>query len=115
MKRHELGTDVSRGGTETEAVSRSAARISHPLLAELERIDDGRMPIAEVNRRLGEAAEHLGLLRPSYERVRVLVHEQRRARARPGTLAVFVDVTTRTRPPEALLDHFAGIGVPRLP
>jgi hypothetical protein len=47
--------------------------------------------------------------------VRVLVHEQRRTRARPGTLEVFVDVATRTRPPDALLDHSAGIRVPERP
>jgi hypothetical protein len=77
-------------------------------------IDDGRMPIAEVNRRLGERAATLGLLRPSYERVRIMVHEQRRRRERPSTARVLAEVSTRARPPEALLDHLSGIGVPPL-
>jgi hypothetical protein len=91
-----------------------AARLTPRLLAELGRIDDGRLPIAEVNRRLGEAAEQLGLRRPSYARVRVVVHEQRRLRARPSTLEVLVEVSTRARPPGAVLDHIAGIGLPPL-
>lgn len=84
------------------------------MLDELRRIDDGRLPIAEVNRRLGRAAEALGLLRPSYERVRTAVHEQRRLRARPSTFDVLADISMRTRTPEALLDHLSGIALPPL-
>ena len=93
----------------------SAARFSPRLLAELDRIDDGRLPIAEVNRRLGEAADRFGVRRPSYSRVRTLVHEQRRLRARVTTPDVLIDIATRARPPDALLDHISGIGVPNLP
>jgi hypothetical protein len=35
-------------------------------------------PIAATYRRVGLAAEHLGIVRPSYEQVRVLVHLERR-------------------------------------
>jgi hypothetical protein len=93
----------------------SAARIGRRLLAELDRIDDGSLSIAEVNRRLGAAAERLGTTRPSYECTRRLVHERRRTRPGPTTIEVLVDVSTRLRPPDALLDHVAGIGLPRLP
>ena len=81
----------------------------------LRRVDDGRMPIAEISRRLGQVAEGLGLLRPSYECVRVAVHEERRWRAYPSTLQVLTEISTRARPPDALLDHLSGIGVRPLP
>ena len=81
------------------------------------RLDDTHVPIAETNRRVGEEAERLGLRRPSYQRVRELVHESRRIRRRrgPTTTSVLVDVTFRVRPPTAILDHVAGIGVPHIP
>ena len=92
----------------------AAPRISPRLLRALERLDDESVPIAEVSRRLGAEADKLGLPRPSYQRVRVLVHELRMRRARPTTAEVLLDISTRARPPEALLDHLSGIGVPRL-
>jgi hypothetical protein len=96
-------------------VGLSAAKLSRRLLAELEQIDDGRLPIAEVNRRLGATADRLGLRRPSYERVRTVVHELRRRRAEPTALNIFVVISTRARPPDAMLDHLAGIRAPNLP
>jgi hypothetical protein len=92
----------------------SAPRIGRRLLAELARLDDPALSIAEVNRRLGEAAERLGVKRPSYERVRTLLHERHPSSTQPSTLRVVAEISTRTRPPEALLDHIAGIGVPPL-
>jgi hypothetical protein len=91
----------------------SAARIDQRLHAQLAKLDDASLPIAEINRRLGAAADELGVMRPSYSRVRVLVHEQRRAHGRrgPSTARVLLEISTRTRPPEALLDHVSGIGV----
>jgi hypothetical protein len=81
----------------------------------LVRLDDKRVPIAEVNRRVGEEAERLGLRRPSYQRIRELVHQSRRLRrSRPTTTSVLVDVAFRVRPPEAVLDHLSGVGVPTL-
>ena len=92
-----------------------APRVSPRLLRALDRIDDRRLPIAELNRRLGAEAERLGLRRPSYERVRTLVHLLRRWRRRPSTSRVLLEVAYRTRPPIALLDHISGVGVPEPP
>jgi len=84
-------------------------------LEALVRLDDRLVPIAEINRRVGREAERLGLQRPSYQRVRVLVHHSRRLRrSRPTTATVLVDVTLRVRPPEAIIDHLSGVGVPTL-
>jgi hypothetical protein len=80
----------------------------------LVRYDDRAVPIAETNRRIGREAERLGLPRPSYERIRELVHESRRLRRRPSTTSVLIDVAFRARPPDAILDHLSGVGVPDL-
>ena len=70
------------------------------------------VPIAEVNRRLGAEAERLGLARPSYQRVRVLVHQLRRISGRrQTTAATLFEVAVRARPPGAVLDHVSGVGV----
>jgi hypothetical protein len=96
-------------------VTSFAPRISPRLLEALVRLDDRHVPIAEINRRVGGEAERLGLRRPSYQRVRVLVHHSRRLRrSRRTTATVLVDVTFRIRPPEAILDHLSGVGVPTL-
>jgi len=87
---------------------RAAPRISHRLLLALEQLDDGTVGIAELARRVGAEAERLGLPRPSYEQVRVLVHRNRALRRQPGTAEVLLDVATRARPAEAVLDHLAG-------
>jgi hypothetical protein len=92
-----------------------APRISPRLLRVLACLDDHRVPIAEINRRLGAEAERLGLRRPSYQRVRILVHQLRLYRRRPTTARVLLEVAFRARPPIALLDHVSGVGVPELP
>ena len=92
-----------------------APRISPRLLSALARIDDGRLSFAEVNRRLGAEAERLCLLRPSYQRVRVLVHLLRRLRVGPSAAQVLWEVAWRVRPLEVVLDLVSGVGVPRLP
>jgi hypothetical protein len=99
---------------DTRCIGFSAPRISPRLLSALERLDDPSVPIAEVNRRLGAEADRLGLPRPSYARVRALVHERRAGARAPSTAHVLADIASRARPPEALLDHVAGIGVPPL-
>jgi hypothetical protein len=94
-----------------------APRIAPVLLEALVDLDDRDLPIAEINRRLGEHAECLGLRRPSYQRVRELVHELRAwrpPRRGPTTRQLLLDVLFRTRPPDALPDHISGVGVPRL-
>jgi hypothetical protein len=89
-----------------------APRISPRLLDALVRFDKPSVPIAETCRQGGREAERLGLPRPSYERIRELVHDARRLRRGPSTASVLLDVAVRARPPEALLDHLAGVGVP---
>jgi hypothetical protein len=92
-----------------------APRISPRLLHALARLDDRRLPFAEINRRLGAEAERLGLRRPSYQRIRVLIHGLRLYRRGPTTSRVLLEIASRTRPPIALLDHLSGTGVAQLP
>jgi hypothetical protein len=91
-----------------------APRIRKELLEAIVRHDKRTHPIAETSRRVGREAERLGLTRPSYQRIRELVHQSRRLRRGPTTTSVLVDVAFRARPPEAILDHISGIGVPEL-
>jgi hypothetical protein len=85
-----------------------APRIGPTLLAGIERLDDDSLPIAEVNRRVGTLASHLGLTRPSYEQIRVLVHEHRRRALAPTAGQILLEVAARSRPPEALLELLEG-------
>jgi len=94
-----------------------APRIRPELLRTLARLDDPAVPIAEINRRLGREAERRGFRRPSYQRVRVLVHQLRalpRNRAVLGLLRF--GVVLRTRPLAARIDGVSqfGIHLPRL-
>ncbi len=57
-----------------------APRLTLRLIDEIERRSKRRLPIAEINRQVGEAAAGFGLTKPSYERVRVLVHQARSLR-----------------------------------
>lgn len=91
-----------------------APRISYRLLEALARLDDRSVPIAETNRRLGAEAARLGLPRPSYQRVRELVHAHRRINRGPSTLRVLTEVALRARAPEEFLQHVSGVGVRRL-
>jgi hypothetical protein len=88
-----------------------APRISHRLLEALARLDDPSVPIAETNRRLGEEALRIGLTKPSYQRVRELVHQHRRINRGPSTARVLAEIALRARAPEELVEHVAGIGV----
>jgi hypothetical protein len=60
----------------------SAPRLDDRLVKVIVRLDDLSVPIAETYRRSREHAAHLDLSRPSYESVRLLVHETRRERRR---------------------------------
>ncbi len=90
---------------------RIAPRVADAVVGEIERLDDGWTPIAEICRAAGDAAARLGQPRPSYETVRTIVHRHRRHRG-PSTTDVLLDVAFRVRPPEAILDHLSGVGVP---
>jgi hypothetical protein len=78
---------------------RFAASLSPDLLRRLERIDDDRLPIAEVARRLCSEAESAGEVRPSYERVRQLVRELRLEHrdTGPGRARLTLELTTGLR------------------
>ena len=86
----------------------SAPRIDLRLVAALERLDDESLPIAEVCRRVGAVADVLEVTRPSYEQLRVLVRLHRRRRLAPNAREILLDVASRARPPEAMLDLFDG-------
>jgi hypothetical protein len=82
-----------------------APRVDPRIVAALRKLDDRSLPIAETCRRAGVLAERLGVARPSYEQIRVLVHrERRRAMARRARLDVALDVYSGKRPPRALLE-----------
>jgi hypothetical protein len=65
---------------------RCAPRIHPDLLEALERLDRRGVPIAETHRRLGALADRLDRPRPSYQRVRLLVHEHRARQDAPDPL-----------------------------
>jgi hypothetical protein len=92
----------------------AAARISPKLLKVIVRLDDPSKPIAETARKVAAEAERSGQTRPSYERIRQLVHDIRRARVRrgPSTAQVLFEVAVGVRHPEALLDQVSGVGLP---
>jgi hypothetical protein len=85
-------------------VTAAAPRIGPTLLAAIERLDDESVPIAEVYRRVAAVAGHLGFARPSYEQVRLLVHEHRTRGLAPTAGQILLEVFLKTRPPHALLD-----------
>jgi hypothetical protein len=55
----------------------SAPRYDPRLLAAIRRLDDKSEPIAQTCRRVGDAADSLGLPRPSYVHVRRIVKAER--------------------------------------
>lgn len=80
-------------------------RLSLRLLDAIERFAARKIPIAEINRLVGAEAERLGVARPSYERVRQLVHEARRFRGRhPSASRILLGIATRARSPAALAE-----------
>jgi hypothetical protein len=93
-----------------------APRIPQRLLDEIERQSRRSVPIAEMNRCVGRAAARMGLYRPSYQQVRVLVHEARRLRrqAPVPVSTVARQVAFRVRPPDAILLRFLEPSAPRL-
>jgi hypothetical protein len=90
-------------GDDRCCLTRAAARVSPRLLRRLKKLSKQPLPIAEINRTIGEWAEEHGELRPSYVRVRQLVREFRVEAELPSTAAVALDVAFRARPPSDLL------------
>jgi hypothetical protein len=93
-----------------------APRIPQRLLDEIERQSRRSVPIAEMNRCVGRTAAAMGLYRPSYEQVRVLVHAARLLRRqRPAPVStVAMQVAFRVKPPEAILLRLFEPPAPRL-
>lgn len=92
-----------------------APRLSPRLLDFIETVSVRRIPIAEINRLVGSEAERLGLPRPSYQRVRVLVHEARELRRNHVSAAeILIDVATRSRSPYAYTELATREPRPRL-
>lgn len=85
----------------------AAPRIDERLVAALARLDDPTFPIAEINRRLGVVAEGLGLTRPSYQQVRVIVHQLRSQSRSPRVGETLLEISFRVKPPTAILDALA--------
>jgi hypothetical protein len=86
----------------------AAPRLHPRLVNEIIRLSKSRLTAAEITRRVGAKAADDGLPRPSYERVRVLVHEARDRALEPSTADVLLDVAFRVRPPDAIGAHLAG-------
>jgi len=79
---------------------RFASHFSLRLLDEVDRLSEQRVPIAEINRRVGAKAQRLGVTKPSYERVRQLVHEARELhRGYVSALEILIEVATLQRSP----------------
>jgi hypothetical protein len=83
-------------------------RIDERLVAALARLDDQTLPIAEANRRVGLVAEGLGLIRPSYQQVRIIVHELRSRNRSPRVGEMLLEISYGVRPPGAVVDLVAG-------
>jgi len=86
------------------SIPRAAPHVDARLIAGLAKLDKAGRPIADTHRLVGVLADELGLTRPSYEQARTIVHLLRSARRDPELGQVLLDVTTRVRPPEALVD-----------
>ena len=88
-------------------MTRIAPRIALPLLEAIVRFDDGKVPIAEVCRRVGREAERR-LTRPSYERIRELVHIERSLRRRrrgPTTVQLMLEAGAGYRSAASTMDN----------
>jgi hypothetical protein len=83
--------------THTRAVTKCAPTIAPELRVIIAR-SDSDASAADVCRRVGDAAGELGVPRPSYEQVRVLLNDARRTRRRPGAADVLLDIALRARP-----------------
>ena len=83
-------------------------RIDERLVAALARLDDPTLPIAETNRPLGVVAEGLGLIRPSYQQVRIIVHELRSQRRSTRLGETLLEIAYGMRTQEQILRVLAG-------
>jgi hypothetical protein len=91
----------------------AAPRIDARLVAAVTRLDDPSRSIADAHRRLGLVADWLGVPRPSYEQVRVLINAHRRRALQPGVGETLLEIAMRSKPPGALLDVLSGTAPPK--
>ena len=88
-----------------------APRISGRLIEAIVRFDDRSRPIAETYRSVGQEAERLGLTRPSYQRIRELVHQVRNMRPRLSVSDLVRIVCTPLKSTDDGLDRLHELGV----
>jgi hypothetical protein len=81
----------------------AAPRVEEEFLNALARIDDTSIPIAETYRKCREEAAKLDVPRPSYELVRIVIHEARReGERRRANRNTILRVLLYQLPPDAL-------------
>jgi hypothetical protein len=91
-------------------VVRFTAPIDPPLRRYLERLArDRALPIAEINRRVGERSESSGGRRPSYAAVRLLVRAARLRQEEPSWLDLYLRVAYAHESPEIFVDKKLGL------
>ena len=86
-----------------------APRISVRLREEIYRLSARPDRAADICRAVGKTADELGVRRPSYEQVRLIVTEARLRPRRVSTGGVLLDVGLLGRPPDAFLRHVSGV------
>ena len=92
-----------------------APRISGRLIEAIVHFDDPSRPIAETYRRVGAEAERLGLTRPSYQRIRELIHDVRNVRPRLTVSDLIRIVCTPLKGTDDALDRLHELGVRPVP
>ena len=92
-----------------------APRISGRLIEAIVRFDDPSRPIAEIYRRVGAEAERLRLTRPSYQRIRELVHQVRNMRPCLTVSDLIRIVCTPLKGTDDGLDRLHELGVRPIP
>jgi hypothetical protein len=81
----------------------AAPRLDPRLAKAIVRLDDASVPMAETLRRCRAIAAELDLPRPSYESVRLLLHEARREKERrQKNRDTLIGVALYLEPPDAL-------------
>ena len=92
------------GGSDDREMVASSVRTDIRVVRFIRRLEPRSASIAVVVRATGSFCEKSGLTRPSYEQIRLLVHEARdRRERRRAAIDLLVDVDLRRRPPEDLL------------
>jgi hypothetical protein len=84
-----------------------APRIDERLVAAAARFDRRGRSIADINRLVGDVAEALCLPRPSYERIRLTVHELRAGRHPPRAALYLYATSLRRLPADVVIELLA--------